>query len=75
MGKEWGGRKGRAKTIETGIKVQGAKDESARTALRRGFFKLDQPALMVRAAAAAATDTARRTERERLTLRVETSSD
>lgn len=53
-------RKGRAKTIGSRIKVQGALDK--RAAFRRGFVKLDQPVLMERAAAAAATDTARWTE-------------
>lgn len=51
MGGEWGGRERRAKTIGAEIKVQG-------TAFRTGIVKLDQPALMVRAAAAAAADTA-----------------
>lgn len=61
MGEEWRRREG-AKTIEAGIKVQGALDKRATAALRRGFVKLDQPVLTVRAAAAAATDTARQAE-------------
>lgn len=58
-GKERGGQDNKA-----GITVQGALDKRATAGLRRGFVKLYQPVLTVRAAAAAAaTDTARRAER------------
>lgn len=56
-----GGRKeGRTKTIAGGVKVQEAFNRRAGS--RRWFVKLGQPGLMARAAAAAATDNARRVE-------------
>lgn len=50
---------GRTKTIAGGVKVQEALN---RRAVYRWFVKLVQPGLMARAAAAAATDKARRAE-------------
>lgn len=47
MGKEWGWRAWRAKTIRARIKVQGAKVMRARAAFRREAVKLNQPALTV----------------------------
>lgn len=57
-----GGRRieGRTKTIAGGVKVQEALNRTA--VYRRWFVKLVQPGLMARAAAAAATDKARRAE-------------
>lgn len=51
---------GRTKTIAGGVKVQEALNR--RAVYRRWFVKLVQPGLMARAAAAAATDKARRAE-------------